>query len=111
MRLIHSAIAGVDVASCAGHACSPPAGQASPCGGGVCLPLGDDYACQCPLGRAGVTCEKAVDLVEAVPSFGGDSYLFYDDKDMAKRYVRCDVVRRRYSSRYLLPAFWVRRRR
>jgi len=52
--------------------------------------LGADYACDCPLGRAGVTCERRVAMAgeEAgggAPSFGGDGYLRFDAQRIAKK--------------------------
>ena len=93
--LLRSAIAGADVDSCP-HPCSPPPGHtmgAAPCGdqGGECHPLKEDYTCLCPLGLAGVTCEKAVDLGwdgegrARAPSFGGDGYLMFDGEKFAKK--------------------------
>ena len=86
-----SALAGVNVDACPDHACSPPAGHASPCGGdGVCHPEGEEYTCLCPLGWAGVTCEKRVEVGQeggglGVPSFGGDGFLHYASEEMAKK--------------------------
>lgn len=90
--LLRSAVAGANVAPCADHPCSSEAACA---GGGVCRPLGADYACDCPLGRAGVTCERRVDVEAAAddaghnagrsPSFGGDGYLRLDAPRIAKK--------------------------
>lgn len=70
------------------HSCSPPTGHSSPCGvHGVCVAKNDDFNCQCPLGRAGVNCEKEIDFNEGdVPSFGGDSFMLFSGKDVARKY-------------------------
>ena len=44
----------------------------------------EDYACECPLGTAGVNCEREVDFDHIVPSFGGDSFMLFESKDVAR---------------------------
>ena len=90
LRLVHSAIDGADVGSCP-HLCSPPPGHPTPCGAlGECRPKGDDYSCQCPLGLAGVNCEKRLQIENGVshviPSFGGDGYLYFKNQELAKKW-------------------------
>ena len=47
----------------------------------------DDYTCECPLGTAGANCEREVDFEHIVPSFGGDSFMLFNSKDVARELV------------------------
>ena len=85
--LVQSAIAGLNISPCPGHPCSPLPGHESPCGiHGACQPHMEEFSCQCPLGRAGVTCEKKIDLGHDVPRFGGDSFMTFRKEELAKKY-------------------------
>ena len=44
----------------------------------------DDYTCECPLGTAGANCEREVDFEHIVPSFGGDSFMLFNSKEVAR---------------------------
>ncbi len=84
--LMGAALSGLNVGPCP-HPCSPPVGHPSPCGvHGACVARMDEYSCQCPLGRAGMHCEREVDFNTGdVPSFGGDSYMLFSNKDVARK--------------------------
>jgi len=103
LPLIQSAIGGTNVGRCTSHPCTTKTGSEPVCGRqGLCQPRLDNFTCECPLGRIGSRCEMTLDLTsnvdnltssaaaELVPSmpvpyFNGDSFLHYNDQEMAKK--------------------------
>ena len=104
LPLIQSAIGGINVGRCASHPCTTKTGQEPVCGRqGLCQPRMDNFSCECPLGRIGSRCEMTLDLASnidnltsssssssstpptPVPYFNGDSFLHFNDEEMAKK--------------------------
>ncbi|XP_014667487.1 PREDICTED: pikachurin-like [Priapulus caudatus] len=83
LRLIQSALVGVNVANCL-HPC---AGE--PClNGGVCNAEKDSYTCDCRLGFTDYNCEKEIgieNLRQASAQFTGRSYLYYTREEILSR--------------------------
>ncbi|KAH3696364.1 hypothetical protein DPMN_083828, partial [Dreissena polymorpha] len=88
IHLLKDAISGVNVENY-GHPC-----VGDPClHGGLCTPHGDVFTCHCSLGYMGNTCNKKLNLEDAIPKFSSDSFLKYTHDDIIKRIVgnRLDV--------------------
>ncbi|XP_059473292.1 pikachurin [Neocloeon triangulifer] len=92
IRLLASALSGMNVVNCA-HPCST-----RPCAnGGHCIPDHEFFYCECPKGFKDVHCgtpagkveEIAIEttLNEPIPQFTGHSYLHFTDQETIKRIV------------------------
>jgi EGF-like domain len=90
IRLLASALSGVNVVNCA-HPCST-----RPCAnGGHCVPDHEFFYCECAKGFKDVHCgtpvskvtELAIEVLpnEPVPQFAGHSYLHFTDQETIKR--------------------------
>ena len=109
LRMLESALAGVNVGPCTDHPCSsgyvfsdsslnlkfpeisPNDIGIPPCGDhGICKPHLDNFTCECPLYSTGNRCEYQLALLDsnrnhAIPSFTGDSFLHFEDDEIAKK--------------------------
>lgn len=53
------------------------------CGVGRCIDTENSFECQCPLGRAGRSCEREITINE--PAFRNDAYIAYPSLKPARR--------------------------
>ena len=109
LRVMQSALAGINVGPCTDHPCSsgyifsddsmnvnfpemtlnnfgiPPCGDH-----GICKPHLDNFTCECPLYLTGERCQFQLPLLDtdrrpAIPGFTGDSFLHFEDDEIAKK--------------------------
>lgn len=82
LRIMGSAMSGVNLENCA-HPC-----LRNPCGhGGHCVPQLDSWKCECPLGYRDAYCETKMDKEDLFtpPKFLGDSYLRFISSKIMQR--------------------------
>ena len=111
---MQSALGGINVGPCTDHPCSSGYVFSSsqddttdlefpevslnnygipPCGDhGFCKPHLDNFTCECPLYSSGDRCQFQLPLLDndrkhAIPGFTGDSFLHFENDDIAKKYV------------------------
>ena len=64
-----------------------------PCGDhGICKPQLDNFTCECPLYSTGSHCQYQLPLLDTnqntvIPSFNSNSFLHFEDDEIAKKYV------------------------
>ena len=82
LQLASGAISGSNIENC-DHPC-----QASPCGtAGVCRPVLDSFNCECPIGWTGDQCDRQVGESIPTPAFSGQSFLYFNDPEIHKKFV------------------------
>ena len=111
LRMMQVALAGMNVGPCTDHPCSSgyivsaDDSQAvnfpemslnnfgvPPCGDhGICKPHLDNFTCECPLFSSGDRCQYQLPLLDAerrpaIPGFTGDSFLHFENDEIAKKY-------------------------
>ena len=113
---MQSALGGVNIGPCTDHPCSsgyvfsddivsvnfpemslndfgiPPCGDH-----GICKPYLDNFTCECPLYSTGNRCQFQLPLLDAdrkpaVPAFTGDSFLHFEDDEIAKKYLSSFII-------------------
>ena len=110
--MMQAALAGMNVGPCIDHPCSSGYIVSSdnsqavnfpemalnnfgipPCGDhGICKPHFDNFTCECPLYSSGDRCQYQLPLLDAdrrpaIPGFTGDSFLHFENDEIAKKYA------------------------
>lgn len=84
LRIMGSAMSGVNLENCA-HPC-----LRNPCDhGGECIPQMDSFKCHCPLGYRDSLCSTHMDRQDLItpPRLNGDSFLKFTHPKVIKRFV------------------------